>query len=443
VPAAPFIALLERPLADVFARVRGRDVTAGDFLDAVQQLAARLPEAGHVFNLVRDRYAFTVAFAAVVAAGKVNLLPNNPKPAVLAQLGRRYERVAVLHDGLELPSGFESLALAASDPPRTTGARDIPVMPADAIAAVSFTSGSTGEAKPIAKTLGMFRGAVALYEHNLVPAQARTVATVPAQHMYGLELASLQAFWSHVQMTACKPLFPADVHKALADVDGPRVLITTPLHLRALVESGLAFPALERVLSATAPLDEGLARAAEDRLGAPVLDVYGCSEAGCMALRRASREQRLTPLPGLSFATGSGGETTVNATHLDLPVPLGDRLCFEDDGRFRLAGRLGDLINVAGKRGSLGEITCRLLEVPGVEDAVAFAPPGEDGGQRPAALYAGRAGRRAVRAHLLATLDDVFVPRPLIRVDRLPRTEASKLPRSALLALYRQHLRGQ
>ena len=42
-----------------------------------------------------------------------------------------------------------------------------------------------------------------------------------------------------------------------------------------------------------------------------------------------------------------------------------------------------------------------------------------------------------IMAELRRSIDEVFLPRPLLLVDALPRDETGKLPRSSLLALYR------
>lgn len=451
-PGPARLALLERDPQDLIACVRGHDVTVERFTRDVQALLPQLPEAGYLFNLLQDRYAFTVAFVATLAAGKINLLPPNARTAVQTQLARRFDQVAVLHDGADVAAGLEGLdlrsaltppELAAENSPAITLARDDSapaVLEADASAlgAIAFTSGSTGEAQPIAKTVGMFRGATRAYRDSIVSDGAHLVATVPAQHMYGLELTALQPLWYPVSFTACKPLFPEDVRKELERVPAPRVLITTPLHLRALLDSGLDFPELERVVCATAPLGEHLARLAEQRLAAPVIDVFGYSEAGCVATRRLARESAWTLLPGFRLLRGDSGDYRVDSVHADAPAPMADQVHLLEGGRFELGGRCGDQINVAGKRGSLGEITARMLEVAGVEDAVVFLPPTATENQRPAALFSGSADRRAIRKHLRDYLDDVFVPRPLLQVERLPRTETSKLPRDEVLALFRQ-----
>ena len=442
------LALLERNPKDIIAHVRGHPVTAERFAADVRDLIPKLPGATHCFNLLQDRYAFTVAFVAALASGKVNLLPPNARTAVQARLAKSFGEVAVLHDGAEVAPGLAALDLREALVPPERASDPRPGSPASldadaaAIGAIAFTSGSTGEAQPIAKTVGMFRGATRAYRNAIIPDGASLVATVPAQHMYGLELVSLQPLWYPVRFTACKPLFPEDVRKELERVSAPRTLVTTPLHLRALLDSGLAFPLLERIVCATAPLAPELARQAEARLATTVLDVFGCSEAGCVATRRLSREASWDPLPGFRLTLRDSGECVVDSVHADGPVVLADQVRLLGDGRFELAGRLGDQINVAGKRGSLGEITALMLEVPGVEDAVAFLPPTGAENQRPAALYAGNADRQAIRAHLRGSLDDVFIPRPLLRVDQLPRTASSKLPREAVLALYRQATGG-
>ncbi len=442
------LALLERHPNDLIAHVRGHPVTAGRFAADVETLIPRLPDATHCFNLLQDRYTFTVAFTAALATGRVNLLPPNDRTAVQARLARDFDEVAVLHDGAEPAAGLDALDLREVLTPPEQAMDPQPGLPGllqadpSAIGAIAFTSGSTGEAQPIAKTVGMFRGATRAYRGAIIGDETSLVATVPAQHMYGLELASLHPLWYPVRFTACKPLFPEDVRKELERVPGPRILITTPLHLRALLDSGLTFPALERVVCATAPLSPDLARQAEARLDTRVVDVFGCSEAGCVATRRLSRRSSWDPLPGFNLTLLDSGECVVDSDHADEPVVLADQVRLLADGRFELAGRLGDQINVAGKRGSLGEITALMLEVPGVQDAVAFLPPSGTESQRPAALYTGEAERSAIRAHLRHSLDDVFIPRPLLRVEDLPRTASSKLPREAVLALYRQATGG-
>ena len=49
--------------------------------------------------------------------------------------------------------------------------------------------------------------------------------------------------------------------------------------------------------------------------------------------------------------------------------------------------------------------------------------------------------RAAAEAWLRERIDPVFLPRTIIRVERLPRTEGGKLPRAALDQIYADRLR--
>ena len=122
---------------------------------------------------------------------------------------------------------------------------------------------------------------------------------------------------------------------------------------------------------------------------------------------------------------------------LPAPVLLADVVELRGEGRFELRGRQADLLEIAGKRASLADLTRRLLEVPGVEDGAVFQLDDERAGvRRIAAEYASDTlGEAAVREALRRSIDPVFLPRPLRRVRALPRNDTGKLPRTALLRL--------
>src|SRR5262249_31734348 len=157
---------------------------------------------------------------------------------------------------------------------------ELPDIAADHVVAIGFTSGSTGAPKANAKTWAGVCASSALNAALLgVDGEAaNVVATVPPQHMYGLETSVLLPLRRRAAIHAGQPFFPADVALALAATDAPRILVTTPFHLRALLQAGIALPPLRTIVTATAPLDAGLAAAAEQRFGAPVTEVFGSTE---------------------------------------------------------------------------------------------------------------------------------------------------------------------
>jgi len=314
----------------------------------------------------------------------------------------------------------------------------------DALVAIGFTSGSTGQPRPNPKTWASFHASTA---QNLLAledllgrdgaASTAVIATVPPQHMYGMELSVLLPLLGPVAVHATRPFFPADVVRALCDAPTPPLLVTTPVHLRALLESGVVLPPLAGIVCATAPLPAAVALAAEQRFGCEVRELFGSTETCVIARRRTAHDVAWTPLPGVRVTPQPDG-TVVSAPHLADPVVLADLVEVHADGRFELRGRNADLLDIAGKRASLGDLTRKLLAVPGVLDGVVFQLEDADaaGVRRIAALaVAPTLEPAAIVAALRDQVDPVFLPRRLRCVPALPRNDTGKLPRQALLDL--------
>ncbi len=422
-----------------FAITRAGPISLAQFLGDVERTAARLPAHGHVFNVCADRYRFTVGFAAALCRGQVSLLPPMRTADFLGRLAARYPSTYCLADEpLPEATPFETVTL---DLRESAPGGPLPAFAPDQVAAISFTSGSTGEPTPHVKrwgtlALGAAAEAAALGLDTLdAPA---LVGTVPPQHMYGFESTVLLALHGGCRLAAARPFYPLDVRAALENVSAPRVLVTTPVHLRALVMEGLALPPLALIVCATAPLPSDLAQAAESKYGAPVREIYGFTEAGMVAARRTLDGPEWTPLPGVRLRA-DGGDWWAEQGHVPVPARFADLIDVHPDGRFVLQGRRSDVVNVAGKRASLASLDHHLQAIPGVLDGAYFVP--ESAGP------AGRLGAFVVAPDLAAgdvlgalreRIDSAFLPRPLHFVDALPRNATGKLTLEALRRLERE-----
>lgn len=433
--------LIIRAVDAPIALVNQRPILAGQFLYQANCLAEQLPDSRHVINLCQDRYHFSLAFAAAIMAGRTTLLPPNRLPATIDGLLERYPGSRIISDRI-----IPGLPRACLDPGAAAGMAgstdQIPLIDAELAAAVVFTSGSTGPASSIRKPWRTLHDSslINAAEYGPGPATTHAVATVPAQHMWGLETSVLLPWFAPVCMVSGQPFFPADILAELDRLPRPRALISTPVHLRSLAESRLEMVAIDRIYSATAPLGIELARRLEAASGAELSEIYGCSEAGCLARRRTASDE-----PWQLFAAfrleAEGRRQRVLAAHLPEPVTLFDQLQRQADGRFRLVGRDQDQVNIAGKRASLTDLTQSLLEIPGVIDGVIFQPDDNDKGPvgRLAALVvAPGLDAAGIRRQLSRRVDSAFMPRPLRLVTSLPRAESGKLPRKALDSLFRQ-----
>jgi len=435
--------LLHRTAAAVVAFRGGRAVTAGEFLADANRLAACLPAGRHVLNACVDRYRFTVGLAACLISGRVSLLPSTHTAEVVRQLVLFAPDAFCLTDASDCDIELPLVRFPDESAHATQPAADYhpPLIPAEQLAAIVFTSGSTGAPLPYRKTWGRVaacvRGAAAALG---LPAGAVLVGTVPAQHMYGLESTVLLALLTGNAFTAARPFYPADVRSAIDAAPRPRVLITTPVHLRTVLADDLELPALDLIVSATAPLSHELAREAARRFGAPLLEIYGSTETGQIALRHSAECLAFTLLPGVRLRADNG-QTYAYGGHVEQMTALCDVLEQSGDDTFILHGRTADLVNIAGKRSSFGYLNAQLNAIPGVQDGVFFLRESDHGDgvtgtpRLAAAAVAPTLSSATIMRHLRRRIDPVFMPRPLVIVERLPRNATGKLPQQALQAL--------
>ena len=441
-PAAPAARLVERPPSTALFRGPGNAlVTAETFLRAAHRLAASLrgPEgdSAPVLNLCADRCLFALAFAAALLRGRPCVLAGADQPGALDALARRFPGAWAVAETGRLPTGVEGqeIALLISD---AAGASPLnPELPGDQLAAWALTSGSTGEPTAHAKPWGALaeRSRAAGERFELDESRPATVVgTVPPQHMYGFETTVLLPLHAAASSWCGGAFFPADVRAALAAVPAPALLVTTPLQLRALLE-GPAVP-LAAVISATAPLDAALAARAERAWGVSVLEIYGATEAGSLASRRTTEGDGWLPYRGVQVV--QEGETAVATAVGMAPQPLADGIEPLGDRRFRLLGRRADLVKLGGRRASLAGLTRILCGLDGVLDG-AFAVPDDLELRASARLLAFAVApdrsAESILAELRGKVDPLFLPRRVIRVERLPRNAVGKLPHGALLAL--------
>ncbi len=448
--AADSLPLLAHDRPDAIVAYRtGVPISARRFLFDAQALARRLPDRYHIINLCADRYRFAVVLAAGLLARRCNLLPPGQTPGLIRQLGAFAADACCVTDDPDCALEVPLLFFHEGDTREPAPAQhwSIPLIDGADTAACIFTSGSTGEPVPHRKSWGALARSVrhqAARISALAPRGCALLGTVPPQHMYGFESTVLLPLQSGGALCTSRPFFPADIAAALARLPRPRALITTPVHLRSLVRAEIALAGLDLIVSATAMLPRALAVEVEQRYQAPLLEIYGSTETGQLASRRPTREADWQLWPGVHLDLACGRERChAFGGHLEQPTPLADVIEPRGADRFVLHGRGADQVNIAGKRSSLAYLTQQLNAIPGVLDGAYFVPE-EDGGSiagvtRLAALVvAPRLDVPSILRRLRERIDPVFLPRPLLRVEALPRNATGKLPQRQLRELVAQ-----
>ncbi|HEX9390277.1 MAG TPA: AMP-binding protein [Usitatibacteraceae bacterium] len=447
-------------------------MTAATFFARAARLAAALPDAPFVINRCETRAGFMLGFAAALMRGQTSLLPTGHSRSDWEPLLRQFQGVYLLADAdtvgdrasAEAEADAEAVAVRRFDlRPWLALAIDadtplrIPLIGDAQVAAILFTSGSTGQPTAHRKTWGQLcRGAAALaaaLRWPQAPACA-VVGSVPPQHMFGLEATVMLPWHTGVPVHAQRPLLSADLCTVLAQHPLPSWWMTTAVHMRAPLSAPARMPGLQGVLASTMSVPLAQAIAAEAAWQVPVMEIYGSTETGALAIRRTASDSAWLPLPGVRLWSGaaqgdglSTGSWAAGA-HVEPPVQLGDVLELMSDGRFLLGGRASDLVKVGGKRASLAALNQSLAELPGVDDGVYFFPAEAapaaandeaNGAQRPVGFYVSQTlSPQQVASVLRARIDPVFIPRPLYRVARLPRNANGKLPQAALIDLLAQ-----
>ena len=321
-----------------------------------------------------------------------------------------------------------------------------------------LTSGSTGAPRGIA----VGAEALAADEEQLARTMGlgrhrRFLGAVPLSHSYGIASLALPALRRGTTLVVPDdrgPLAPLAAARHLEASFFP----TVPAWLDALDPAARAAAlagALRLVISAGAPLPPPTAARFRERYGFPVHVFYGASECGGITYdREGTAGERGTvgePVDGVEVELDGDGRIAVRSpavatTYLPDPDARlgGGRFLTGDLGAWAgrelvLRGRADDLVIVKGRNVNPREVEMVLRQLAGVEDvAVLGVEPAAAAGATLRAVIATRPGLltyEAVSTFCRARLAEHKVPRSVIFVAELPRTERGKLDRGALRAL--------
>lgn len=424
------LALAPRAPETVVA-LRGEEPLRWDrFLAEVGGAAQALSGTRRGVLWCRDGWRFAVGLFGLLAAGAEVVLPPNDCPYTLARLSGDSDRV--------IDDDF------AAEPRRWRGDID------DSAPRILFhTSGSTGAAKQVARSLSSLDSEIAALETlwGGLLGGAPALATVPHHHAFGLVFKLL---WP---LAAGRPFFCRQYdlwEEVLHDMPAGAVLVSSPAHLTRT--GGLPALAPERrprlLLSAGAPLPEDAAAEAVRLFGAPVGEIYGSTETGAAAARLhdGSGAPAWNALPGYRAEPGEDGLLRLHAPGT-LPggsIDLADRAAFAADGSFRLLGRADRIVKIEGKRVALDEVEAALSALPEVSEARVLALAGRlaavvvSSPLGAAALDADGAFRfsRALRRALSARLEPAALPRRWRFVPSLPAAAMGKHRMADFAALF-------
>ncbi len=400
-------------------------------LDAAADIAARRLAALGVGE--GDRVATTLPpgldFATLLhAAPRIGaaLVPLNTR---LPEAGQRRQAALAHADALvEAPlDGFE-----AEVEPR----RDLD--PA-AVHTVLFTSGTSGDPKPVELTVGNQDAAAAASWAGIGSDPAdRWLCVLPLFHIAGLAILVRSA---HAATTAV--LHEGfDAGATLAALESSSLVSLVATQLRRLREAGLERPPprLRAMLLGGGPIPPDLLEWATAQ-GIPARCTYGMTETCSQVVVTEPGEIAGPPLPTAEIEIAARGQILVSgpmvapgALSPDGRLHTADLGWFDRHGRLHVEGRMADVIVTGGENVAPAAVEAVLCAHPSIADAAVAGRPDEEWGEAVTAFVVERApvSDYELLGFCRERLAGYQVPKIVIRVDALPRNPGGKLLRSRL-----------
>ena len=347
---------------------------------------------------------------------------------------------------------------------------------ADDLAAILYTSGTTGRAKGAMLSHGNLLSNAETLKHYWrwrTPAEGSDVLlhVLPIFHVHGLFVASHGALLAGAKMLW---LSRFDAKKTVAALPRATVFMGVPtLYVRLLAEPGLTRAASSNMrlfISGSAPLLVDTFEQFEARTGNVILERYGMSETVMLTSNPcdpADGERRAgtvgLPLPGVGLrvraeggvAAGPGeigsievrgpnvfkgywrmAEKTREEFSADGWFRTGDVGLVDEGGYVAIVGRSKDLIISGGFNVYPAEIESVLNELAGVAESAVVGVPHGDFGEAVVAVVVARTGATldgtAVVAALKAKIANFKVPKAVFVVSELPRNAMGKVQKNLL-----------
>lgn len=462
----------------------------GQYRRALAQLGVR--RGDRVMVKTENSPAFAFAYLAVLASGAV-FVPMNPAytAAEVALLVEDADPVLLIHaEATQVPEPGSDRAARATINPDGSGSLsalaatlepDLTVEPmaGSDLAAILFTSGTTGRPKGAMLTHGNLASNVAALFETWRFSDADTILhCLPLFHAHGLFVALHLGLYSAATLRML-PKF--DAAKVIDELPLATVFMGVPTFYSRLLDSAGFTRAIagdiRLFISGSAPLLPSVFSAFEDRTGHRILERYGMTETVMITSNPYDQKGRLPgtvgfPLPGVSLRIvgGDGGELPQGETgEIEMKGPnlcagywrrpeataesfladgffrTGDTGFKDGEGRVTISGRSKDLIISGGFNVYPAEIEMLLAEVPGVQDVAVFGVPHPDFGEAVMAAITADAGifaMDAMNAVIAQKLARFKQPKAVHVLPEFPRNAMGKILKNELRDRYRESFAG-
>ncbi len=348
---------------------------------------------------------------------------------------------------------------------------EVDIRPREDLVALLYSSGTTGLPKGVMLTHRNLVAEVVQLEGLLPLAEADTLlAFLPFYHCYGLGVILLPALRTGATIVTM-PRFDLEEFLALVQRHQVSLGFLVPPVVLALAKSQLVdrydLSSLRLAYSGGAPLDDGLAAACGARLGAPVIQAYGMTEAsgathwtptgrnkpGSVGPGCRNTETKVVDLAsGAVLQPGQRGEicirgpqvmqgylnqpeATANTVDPDGWLHTGDVGYTDAEGYVFIVDRVKEIIKYKGYQVAPAELEALLVSHPAVADAAVIGMPDAEAGEAPKAFVVrrGDVSQEELLGYVAARVAPYKKVRRVEFVAQIPKSASGKILRRVLV----------
>lgn len=316
---------------------------------------------------------------------------------------------------------------------------------------VFFTSGSTGEAKQVQRSLQQLLFELETLSNTFeLPHDALYIATVSHQHIYGLLFKVLLPFYRGGAFYDEQLAYPEHILAVASRFAGQQsvVLVASPACLKRWPE-GTSIQPIQHIFSSGGVLPE----AVHEAIDRPIVEILGSTETGGMAYRNAA-QRYWQPFADVEFVIDDAA-LSIKSRHAYQTgwIATGDSAQLHQYG-FTLGERLDRIVKLEEKRISLDAVEAILKQQPWISDAHVLLLTNASGRQNLACVCVltknlqqqlKADGKKAIvqqiKQQLVGKIDRIALPRQWRFVSKLPSNSQAKLNKQQIRALFMpQHL---
>jgi acyl-CoA synthetase (AMP-forming)/AMP-acid ligase II len=420
-----------------------------------------VPELTHQMNDAGARFLVTVTHFLDIA--------------LEAAEGSGVEEVFVVGGG-EGATDFAELLEADGPAPA------VEIDPAEDLAALPYSSGTTGLPKGVMLThRNLVANLCQVQDQFPIHEMDTLIGALPFFHSFGMTVVMNQGLRAGATIVTL-PRFELEEFLRLMEEYGVTLAHLVPPVILALAKhpavEGRDLSKLRAINSGAAPLGAELARRASERVGAPIVQGYGMTETSPVThVTRVERPNKpgsigqalpmtecriVDPESGEDVGSGERGELWMRGPqvmkgYLNNPeatastidaegwIHTGDVAVVDADGYFTIVDRLKELIKYKGYQVAPAELEALLATSPAVGDCAVIGVPDEEAGELPKAYVVPTADDFDPEA-LMAWVAEQVAPQKRIRLvevtDEIPKSPSGKILRRRLAERERDSAAG-